>query len=225
MPMPHTPGTTHMRSPPTPLLAGRPTSTIHLPAPLYMPQLIITVTVCATRSAGRTSSFVSGLRPLLAKVAPITAASSAVVCIEHAMVYASRAAIGSPMRICLCESSRAILLLFELVSISDLKTVSSSTSRLSSRAISLHTLSNLAYRSLGSRPSIIDAEHMAPAFTYGLKARLWSSMLSASKGWPLGSSPIFALTLVVPCSCIASMYRIGLHADWIVNGVVASPTT
>ncbi len=46
VPMPPLPGATVMMPPPTPLLAGSPTSNSHSPDELYIPEMIITANTC-----------------------------------------------------------------------------------------------------------------------------------------------------------------------------------
>ena len=67
----------------TPDLAGSPTRTNQLPAPSYMPQVLITARTVVTTAVGTTCSPVSGLRPPVARVAPITARSAVVTVIAQ----------------------------------------------------------------------------------------------------------------------------------------------
>mmetsp|Transcript_19100 Transcript_19100/g.65611 ORF Transcript_19100/g.65611 Transcript_19100/m.65611 type:complete len:222 (-) Transcript_19100:2934-3599(-) len=123
---PQIPGTTHMMIPPTPDLAGMPTSTIQAPAPLYMPQVIIVDTVRLTTHSGITCSPVFGLRPWFASVAATTATSRQSTDKEQAMVYASSAKRPLPLvRRSRLSASSTMVRLLALVAISLLYTASS----------------------------------------------------------------------------------------------------
>ncbi len=69
--------------PPTPLLAGRPTSTTHSPAASYIPQVVITLSTRSTTSGSKTRSPVRGCTPPLASVAAISARSRQSTCSAH----------------------------------------------------------------------------------------------------------------------------------------------
>ena len=81
--MPIWPGRTASTPPPTPLLAGNPTSTSHLPAPSYIPHVAMTLRTCSTPAGASARSWVSGLTPLFAIVAAIRLRSRQVTSIEH----------------------------------------------------------------------------------------------------------------------------------------------
>ena len=74
------PGRTASTPPPTPLLAGRPTSATHSPAASYMPQVVITLSTRSTTSGSNTRSPVRGWTPPLASVAAISARSRQSTC-------------------------------------------------------------------------------------------------------------------------------------------------
>src|SRR5438309_5607628 len=77
------PGTTATMPPPTPLLAGRPTCHDQPPEPSYRPAVAIAERMYGTFSALITRSPVTGLTPLLARVAPIVASCRALTPTEH----------------------------------------------------------------------------------------------------------------------------------------------
>ena len=64
------PGITVKRSPDTPLLEGTPSSFVNLPAPLYMPQVVISVTTACTVFGCKILFPVVGLMPLFANIDP-----------------------------------------------------------------------------------------------------------------------------------------------------------
>jgi len=64
------PGITDSSPPETPLLLGTPKSFVNLPAPLYIPQVVINVTTAYTVLRFKILSPVDGLTPLLASIAP-----------------------------------------------------------------------------------------------------------------------------------------------------------
>ena len=72
--------------PETPLLAGRPTSYSHSPAPLYMPQVIITQSMLRTVAGRGHRLAVTGLRPPFASVAAIIARSRQSRLVEHCSI-------------------------------------------------------------------------------------------------------------------------------------------
>lgn len=63
-------GTTVRRPPETPDLAGTPNSFVNFPAPLYIPQVVITVTTAWTVEDLSKRSPVDGTIPLFASMAP-----------------------------------------------------------------------------------------------------------------------------------------------------------
>ena len=71
--------------PPTPLFAGNPTLYIHSPEKSYIPALTIIDIVFIAFLTLITLSFVTGLIPLQARVAPITARSLADTRSEHCL--------------------------------------------------------------------------------------------------------------------------------------------
>ena len=82
-PMPNCPGLTASTPPDTPLLAGRPTRSIHAPAASYMPHMAIIDSTCCAVSSRTTCAPLTGWRPALASVAAIIARSAAVTSSEH----------------------------------------------------------------------------------------------------------------------------------------------
>jgi hypothetical protein len=64
------PGITVRRPPEMPLLLGTPWSFVNLPAPLYIPQVYMSVTVALTVRGSMIRSPVEGFIPLLASMAP-----------------------------------------------------------------------------------------------------------------------------------------------------------
>ena len=66
---------------------------------------------------------------------------------------------------------------------------------------------------------------MAPALTIGLKG--WLSALSRIelKGSPDGSTPIALSTLAAPSVSSASANTNGFDIDWMVKGILVSPTS
>jgi len=70
------PGITVSKPPETPLLEGTPRSFVNLPAPLYIPQVVISVTTAYTVFGLSILSPVVGLIPLLANIDPNLAKDS-----------------------------------------------------------------------------------------------------------------------------------------------------
>lgn len=64
------PGMTVNKPPATPLLEGTPNSFVNLPAPLYIPQVVINVTTAYTVEGLKIRSPVDGFTPLFASIAP-----------------------------------------------------------------------------------------------------------------------------------------------------------
>jgi hypothetical protein len=79
------PGIIESRSPETPLLEGTPRSFVNLPAPLYIPQVVIKVTTAYTVLGVRILFPVVGLIPLLASIEPNLASDSTFTNIEQVM--------------------------------------------------------------------------------------------------------------------------------------------
>jgi hypothetical protein len=85
--------------PPTPLLAGRPTSVTQSPAALYIPQVVITDSTRSLVAESRSRSPVIGCTPLSARVAAIRLRSRQSTSIEHCRKYTPRVVGGSSSRI------------------------------------------------------------------------------------------------------------------------------
>eukprot|EP00350_Pseudokeronopsis_sp_OXSARD2_P001085 CAMPEP_0170553190 /NCGR_PEP_ID=MMETSP0211-20121228/10999_1 /TAXON_ID=311385 /ORGANISM="Pseudokeronopsis sp., Strain OXSARD2" /LENGTH=411 /DNA_ID=CAMNT_0010861341 /DNA_START=719 /DNA_END=1956 /DNA_ORIENTATION=- len=79
------PGTTDMRPPETPDLDGIPNSFTNLPAPLYIPHVVMIVTTDCTVSGLRILSPVEGFTPLLASIAPNLLSDSTFTSKEQAL--------------------------------------------------------------------------------------------------------------------------------------------
>ena len=84
-------GTTVKRPPETPLLAGTPNSRVNFPAPLYMPQVVMTVTTACTVEDLSSRSPVEGTMPLFASIAPNLASDFVLTRIEQFLKYRSKA--------------------------------------------------------------------------------------------------------------------------------------
>ena len=77
------PGITVKSPPATPDFDGTPSSFVNLPAPLYIPQVVIRVTVAYTVAALTIRWPVVGFIPLLASIAPNLARDSTSTSMEH----------------------------------------------------------------------------------------------------------------------------------------------
>lgn len=77
------PGITVSNPPETPLLEGTPSSLVNLPAPLYIPHVVINVTTAYTVLGDKILFPVVGLIPLLASIDPNLASDSTVTSIEQ----------------------------------------------------------------------------------------------------------------------------------------------
>jgi hypothetical protein len=89
-----------VRSPPeTPDFAGTPSSLVNFPAPLYIPQVVMTVTTAYTVLVFNILSPVDGTIPLFASMAPNRASDLVLTIIEQFLKYRS-SALSAPSFVC-----------------------------------------------------------------------------------------------------------------------------